>query len=182
MLDVARLSIRNEHIFISLNPNTFLDRILENLNGVAANQLMSVRCLVNLMVHNTGRQNILLQLEKIVKFLKNIQTGSINLQLAIATFYLNLSVAQVNEADKLRCLLIAEGVLDLLKWSADLETSYRSLQALGNLSCTTFGQMVYNQIMSAGYGMDKICDLATARHQIGFEKVNECANSLIAKF
>lgn len=182
VLDVARLSIRNEEIYNHLNPSSFLDNIIQNLNSTAANQLMSIRCITNLMRHETGRKNIFLRIEHIIEILKNIKEGSANLQIALATFYLNLSVAQVHVADQEKCRLIADGILELLKWSMDLEACYRSLQGLGNLSCTPYGQIANAQVISVDYVMDKIRELANTKHQNGFEKINECANSLIASF
>lgn len=182
VLDVARLAVRNEQIYIILNSSqNFVETLMKNLSSSAANQLMAVRGMANLMKHSSGRQDIYSRVQTIVDTLVDIKKGSPNLEIAIATLYLSLSVTQTQAADGECCRIVTEGILEFLKWCKDLEATYRALQALGNLTCTPFGSQTTAQIISVDYVMDKIREVANHRVN-GFEKLSDCANSLLLSF
>lgn len=101
-----------------------------------------------------------------------------SLQIAIASFYLNVSVLQTELADQEICRLMTEGLLGLLKWIGDLEAFYRSYQSLGNLTCTPYGQITSAQIISVDVVVDKLRGFMSAALPNGFEKVNEIARDL----
>ncbi|XP_055917691.1 phospholipase A-2-activating protein [Eupeodes corollae] len=183
VLDITRLAIRNEEIFNFLNSFKFLEIILPNLNTSAPNQLMIIRCLANMMNHRSGRQQVESCLEPTIEILKGIKSGSANLQIAIATFYLNATISQKQAtANNDMCRLITEGIIELLVWSNDLEACYRSIQAIGNLTTTTHAQLTSAQVISVDSVMDKIRTFADHPQVVGFEKLTAAAKALLAAF
>lgn len=145
-----------------------------------ANQLMAIRCVANMMAHGWGRGVIESRLADIFHKLNHIRAGSGNLQIAMATLYLHSSIAQLEFADQEMCRQITEGVLDLLRWTNDLEAIYRLWQALGNLTCTPHGAITSAQIMSVDAVVDRIRDTMSAVQPVGFEKMNDIARDLTA--
>jgi len=123
VLDILRLAVRNEPIFTVLNnSHNFLGIVIPQLTGSAANQLMVVRCLANSLSHTTGRQQVESHLPEIIELVGAIKSGSANLQIAVATFYLNLTIAQTMNVTKSEvCHMVTSGVVELLKWAKDLE-------------------------------------------------------------
>uniref|UniRef100_A0A1A9WEX5 Phospholipase A-2-activating protein n=1 Tax=Glossina brevipalpis TaxID=37001 RepID=A0A1A9WEX5_9MUSC len=183
VLDICRLALRTESIFIILKSLDFMDLILPHLSTSASNQLMIVRCFANMMNHMAGRQEIDALLPTLVNHINGIKTGSNNLQIAIATFYLNVTTTQtLGIANGDKCRVVAEGVIELLKWALDLEACYRSMQAIGNLTTTPFGQETLALVVSVDYVMDKIRELTNTPQTGTFVKVNSIGSALLAAF
>ncbi|XP_043643403.1 phospholipase A-2-activating protein [Drosophila teissieri] len=184
VLDILRLAVRNEPIFSMLNnSHNFLGTVIPQLTGSAANQLMVVRCLANSLSHATGRQQVLSRLPEIIDLVGAIKTGSANLQIAVATFYLNLTISQtLNVAKWEVCHAVTSGVVELLKWAKDLEACYRSMQAIGNLTTTPCGQETIAQVVSVDYVMDKLRELTNTPQDENFSKVNSVGKALLAAF
>ncbi|XP_016954998.1 phospholipase A-2-activating protein [Drosophila biarmipes] len=184
VLDILRLAVRNEPIFTVLNnSHNFLGIVIPQLSGSAANQLMVVRCLANSLSHTSGRQQVESHLAEIIDLVGAIKTGSANLQIAVATFYLNLTIAQtVNVTKSEVCHVVTSGVVELLKWAKDLEACYRSMQAIGNLTTTSCGQETIAQVVSVDYVMDKLRELTNTPQGENFSKVNSVGHALLAAF
>ncbi|KMY87437.1 phospholipase A-2-activating protein [Drosophila simulans] len=184
VLDILRLAVRNEAIFSVLNnSHNFLATVIPQLSGSGANQLMAVRCLANSMSHATGRQHVMSRLAEIIELVGAIKTGSANLQIAVATFYLNLTISQtLNAAKSEVCHMVTSGVVELLKWTMDLEACYRSMQAIGNLTTTSCGQETIAQVVSVDYVMDKLRKLTSTPQDKNFSKVNSVGQALLAVF
>jgi len=112
-----------------------------------------------------------------------IKSGSANLQIAVATFYLNLTIAQTVSVTKSEvCHMVTSGVVELLKWAKDLEACYRSMQAIGNLTTTSCGQETIAQVVSVDYVMDKLRELTNTPQGENFSKVNSAGQALLAAF
>ncbi|XP_022227828.1 phospholipase A-2-activating protein [Drosophila obscura] len=184
VIDILRLAVRNEAIFSVLsNSHDFLSIVLPQLGGAAANQLMVIRCLANSLTHHTGRQQVESQLPKIIELISGIRAGSANLQIAMATFYLNLTISQTQGVAKSDiCYMVTTGVVELLKWAKDLEACYRSMQAIGNLTTTPCGQETIAQVISVDYVMDKLRELTNTPQGENFSKVNSVGQALLAAF
>lgn len=166
-----------------LNSFNFLDAILPKISSSVPNQLMIVRCLANMMIHEVGRQQIEKRLTTLVEQIIAIKSGSANLQIAIATFYLNLTISQtLSLANGDKCRILTEGVIELLKWAVDLEACYRSMQAIGNLVTTPFGQETVAQVISVDYVMDKIRELTNTPQTGALAKLNAAGTELLASF
>lgn len=80
VLDITRLAVREQTVCSLLGSFDFISLIIENVNLPPANQLMSIRCLVNMMNHGWGRGLIESRLMELVAALQNIKKGSVNLQ------------------------------------------------------------------------------------------------------
>ncbi|TDG43818.1 hypothetical protein AWZ03_009768 [Drosophila navojoa] len=184
VLDVVRLAVRHEAIFSLLhNSHNFLSSVIPQLSGAAANQLMVCRCLANALTHRSGRQQLETQLPHIVELVSCIRAGSPNLQIAIATFYLNLTISQtLSVAQSEVCHVATSGLLELLKWAKDLEAWYRAMQAIGNLTTTPCSQEVIALVVSVDHVMDKLRELTNTPQDENFAKVNMVGQALLAVF
>lgn len=183
VIDIVRLAVRSESVFAVLNSMNFLDALLAHMTTSAPNQLMIIRCLANIMKHEAGRQEVDKRLAHLIKRINGIRTGSNNLQIAIATFYLNLTTTQAKSiASGAKCIRITEGLIEFLKWAIDLEACYRSMQAIGNLTTTPFGQETSALIISVDYVMDKLRELTNTPQTGVFVKINSAGKALLASF
>ncbi|XP_037958442.1 phospholipase A-2-activating protein-like [Teleopsis dalmanni] len=183
VLDLTRLAVQDERIFAILNDYGFLDKILPYLKSSAPNQLMILRCLANMMCHKSGRQQIEHHLYTLLSRIKEIKSGSSNLQIAISTFYLNLTVTQTNGlAKNEQCQFINEGLIEFFKWATDLEACYRGIQAIGNLITTPIGQQIVAVVISTDFLTDKIREFANAPKTGEYAKIHSAASALLASF
>ncbi|XP_075153126.1 phospholipase A2 activator protein [Haematobia irritans] len=183
VIDIVRLAVRNESIFSILNTSNFLDSLLKHITTSAPNQLMIIRTLANSMKHAAGRQQIDVRLAPLVEHINSIKTGSNNLQIAIATFYLNQTVTQTTSlANGDKCRILTEGLIEFLKWATDLEACYRCIQALGNMTTTPFGQETSALVISVDYVMDKLRELTNTPHVEVYAKINKAGSALLAAF
>lgn len=69
-------------------------------------------------------------------------------------------------------------MLDFLLWANDFESIYRSYQGLGNLSCTSSGEITLVQISSVSSVAEKIKLNSLDNFQPEYQKLNLCAKSL----
>lgn len=178
MLDIVRLAVRDQTVCTKLASSDFLNLLIENMGNGPANQLMAIRCFANMMSHGWGRGIIETRLRDIFTKLNRIMSGSANLQIAIATLYLNVTITQLEFADQEICRQATESLLEFLRWGSDLEAFYRAYQALGNLTCTQHGAITSAQIVSVDQVIDRIRDNMSATQPNGFEKINELARDL----
>lgn len=183
VIDIVRLAVRSESIFTLLNATNFLDHLLPHMTTSLPNQLMIIRCLANSMQHAAGRQQIDARLVSLVEHINNIKTGSINLQIAIASFYLNQTITQTTGlANGDKCRILTEGIIEFLKWATDLEACYRSMQALGNMTTTPFGPETSALVISVDYVMDKLREMTNTPQAGAFAKINTVGKALLAAF
>lgn len=180
ILDVARLAVRDQGVCTKLANASFLQLIVDNINHGPANQLMAVRCICNMMSHGWGRGIVEDRLGDIFDKLNQSTSGSANLQIAIASLFLNVSATQLTVADQEVCRLTTEGLLDFLRWAGEAEAFYRAYQALGNLTCTPYGAISSAQIVSVDQVIDRLRDHMSATQAPGMEKLNDLARELTA--
>jgi len=176
------LAVRDESFFKFFNENRFLDCILPHIKSSAGNQLMIIRCLTNMMVHRSGRIQVITILPELIDDINDIKSGSNNLQIAIASFFLNVTIMQTSKAQEKICHLVTEGVIELMKWALDLEALYRCMQALGNLTTTPFGQKTSAAVISVDFVMDKIREVTSTPQTGNLAKLNTIGKQLIASF
>lgn len=132
------------------------------------------------MSHGWGRGIVEDRLAKIFNKLNQSTSGSGNLQIAIASLFLNVSATQLQVADQEVCRLTTEALLDFLRWAGDAEAFYRAYQALGNLTCTPYGAITSAQIISVDRVADRLRDHMSATQAPGMEKLNDLARQLTA--
>lgn len=147
VLDVMRLSVRNAEFCTKVGTSELLEFIVLRILTNAANQLMSIRALCNLMTHKIGRDLIDKKLNDIMTLIGSIQQGTPNLQNAIATFYLSQSIAQKELPSDDLCRMICIEIVQFLEWTSDPEATYRAYLALGNL--VAFNSQESTQILKA---------------------------------
>lgn len=180
VLDVARLAVRDQTVCSKLANDAFLNLIIESLGHGPANRLMAVRCVCNMMSHGWGRGIVETRLGEIITKLNRSMSGSANLQIAIATLFLNVTITQLTLADQEVCRQTTEGLLELLRWAAEPEAFYRAYQALGNLTCTPHGAITSAQIVSVDEVIDRLRDHMSSTQAPGMEKLNDLARDLTA--
>lgn len=119
----------------------------EHINSSVANKLMIIRCLINMMHHQTGKQDLIQNFGFVNDIIKNnFQDGNPNMQVAFATLYFNFSVLFL-ESNEPNGTKILEGTEKLLSWINDEAAILRCLQALGNLLCCS-DKLLYSKMLS----------------------------------
>lgn len=186
VLDILRLAVRNPAVCDRLLADNdaahtnLLGQVIENIAHGPANQLMAIRCCANMLSHPVGRLNVGARLADIIARMNRIMSGSANLQIAIASLYLNVSVAQLELADAEVCRQLTEALLEFLRWTHEPEAFYRAYQALGNLTCTPSGAVTSAQIVSVDEVIDRLRDHMSRVQPAGMERLNEVARDLTA--
>lgn len=180
VLDIVRLIVCDQIVCSKLISQEFLNLIIQNINVPPANQLMSIRALSNMLSHGFGRGLIETCLANVLVAISGTKKGSANLQIAISTLLLNLTVAQINCADENQCQQITESIIDFLIWNADPEALYRSYRAIGNLLCTPHAPTISAQLISTDQVMEALRNNMSAQQQYGFEQINEIAQDVVS--
>lgn len=173
------MAVCDANVCANLITKDTLNLIIQNISVPPANQLMSIRTLLNMLSHGYGRGLIESCLTNILIAISATKKGSANLQIAISTMLLNLTIVQTNYADETQCQRISESVIDFLLWNADLEALYRSYRAIGNLLCTPHAPKISAQLISADQIMDALRSNMSAQQSSGFEKINEIAQEIV---
>lgn len=173
------MAVRDGNACTQLVTPETLNLVVQNVGiEMLGNQLMSLRCLSNMLAHVLGRDLIDTFLPNVLVAISTTKGGSANLQTAIATLLLNLTIVQLTKADKTQCLQIAETIIDFLLWSNDPEALYRCYAAFGNLLSTPHQQEIAAQIVSTDQIMDGLRTQAFAS-KAGAERIAEVANDII---
>lgn len=179
VLDVLRMAVRDGNACTELVTPETLNLVVQNVGSeMLGNQLMSLRCLSNMLAHVLGRDLIDTFLPNVLVAISTTKGGSANLQTAIATLLLNLTIVQLTKADKTQCLQIAETIIDFLLWGNDPEALYRCYVAFGNLLSTPHNQEIAAQIVSTDQIMDGLRTQAFAS-KAATERIAEVANDII---
>uniref|UniRef100_U5EYL3 Putative phospholipase a2-activating protein n=1 Tax=Corethrella appendiculata TaxID=1370023 RepID=U5EYL3_9DIPT len=177
ILDMTRLIVKDPTVCEELLENNFIDTIIDSINSLPPNQLMSIRCLVNILASKSdeSRSIIVNNLRKIFDKLQNISSGTANLQIAIGTFFLNLTIVETLAAFD----LFIENWIIFFLWATDNEAIYRSFQALGNvLTKSKDSKFIVAKLKARSEVVDKILYYISNEMPGGFAKLNECANYL----
>lgn len=157
-----------------------LNVIIQNISIPPANQLMAVRILSNALCHEYGRALIENQMANVLVAISSTKNGSANLQIAIATLLLNLTIVEKNSStDLVKCQNITEAIIDFLLWNTDPEALYRSYRAIGNLLSTPNANLISAQLISTDKIMNALRSNMSAQQQHGYEKINEIAREVV---
>lgn len=179
VLDIVRLAVLDPNTCTNLVTPEILNFIVQNCKTGAANQLMSLRCLSNMLKHGYGRGLIETVLSNILVAISATKKGTSNLQMAIATTLLNLSVGQLKRPNEQSCHQITETLIDFLLWASDPESLYRCYRSLGNLLSTQFGPSVSAQIISTDEVTEALRDNVKAPQSYEFDKINQIAQEIM---
>lgn len=150
-LDILRLIIYKEQLYNMLKKVVSLEELFrkfsEHIKSSTANKLMIIRCLINMMYHQTGKQDLVQKFGFVIDIIRdNFQDGNPNMQVAYSTLYYNFSVLflEFNEPNGNKIL---EGTEKLLNWITDESAIFRCLQTLQNLLCCP-DKLVYSKMLS----------------------------------
>lgn len=180
MLDILRLAVCNASFCSKLVTQEVLNLIIQNISIPPANQLMSVRILSNILCHEYGRALIENHLANVLVAISSTKCGSANLQIAIATLLLNLTIVEKNDStDQTKCQQITETIINFLSWNNDPEALYRSYRAIGNLLCTPNANIISAMLISTDQIMDALRNNMSTQQQYGYEKINEIARDVV---
>lgn len=178
VLDVIRLAVRNEDFCIMLDGNKLTDYIIQRLNTTPANQLMNIRALSNMLLHELGKNLVNCKLNDICNMISSISQGTANLQNAIASFFLNESIVQKEMKSDDACIILAIGAVRVSEWISDAEAIFRLYQALGNL-ITYNSQAVLSIIKAADNLKSSLKQNQTSTSQKIVEISTELADKLM---
>lgn len=153
--------------------------IIQNIGVPPANQLMSIRTVLNMLSNGYGRGLVESCLTNMLVAINATKSGSVNLQIAISTLLLNLTIVQVNYADQTQCQLITESIINFLLWNVDVESLYRTYRAIGNLLCTSHAPTISAQLISMDQIMDGLRNNMSAPQPAGYEKINEISQEIV---
>lgn len=173
------MAVCDPNVCAKLITPDILNLIIQNISVPPANQLMSIRILSNMLSTGFGRGFIESCLTNVLVAISTTKNGSTNLQVAISTLLLHLTILQANYADQTQCEHIAESLIDFLLWITDPESVYRSYRAIGNLLCTPHTATISAQLVSTDQIMDGLRNNMSAPQQTGFEKINEIAQEIV---
>lgn len=173
------MAVCDPNVCAKLITQDTLQSIIECIGVPPANQLMSIRILLNMLSNGYGRGLLESCLKNILAAINATKKGSVNLQIAISTFLLNLTILQVNYADQTQCQIITESIINFLLWSNDLESLYRTYRAIGNLLCTNHSSTISAQLISMDQIMDGLRNNMSAQQPAGFEKINEISQEIV---
>lgn len=179
VLDILRMAVCDPNVCAKLIVQDALNLIIQNINVPPANQLMSIRIILNMLSHGYGRGLIESCMTNILTAINTTKKGSANLQVAISTMLLNLTIVQGNYADQTQCQHIAESTINFLHWNSDPESLYRSYRAIGNLLSTPHASIVSAQLISTDQIMDGLRTNMSSQQPCGFEKINEIAQEIV---
>ncbi|XP_052870193.1 phospholipase A-2-activating protein [Anopheles cruzii] len=180
IMDITRLVVREPRACQELFDSAFIGVFLQHTNHLPANQLMAARCFTNMIPHQVGRNLVVENLRAIVDRLAKIRAGSNNLQIALASFYLNLSMTQLEKLSSVEfCKVLASTVAELLGWLTDHEATYRCYQALGNLlSLQGTGTGGITEVLKSNSALTDRILLNISSELPNFGKLNDCASYL----
>lgn len=184
VIDIVRLSVRKDNIFeMMLEKLNFLEVLMPEINTTAANQLMLFRCFTNMISHDAGRQQLDKYFSILIENICKIKTGNNNMQMAIASFLLNVTITELAKTKEAICRNTTETLIEFLQWVTDMEATYRAMQAIGNLMATTYAQEVIALIISAEFLIEKIRKLTELTPKTDeLAKVNAISSALLSSF
>lgn len=142
VLDFVRMAVLIpkicEHLCTDSFAASFLDTLLNSATNATStpNQYLSLRCLSNLFKHTSGQEFIKAYDQAILAKVNNcLQSGNKNVQVALATLYMNFSVflgKRPNEEIGLATDLALNSI-QMLQHQFDPEAQFRALVTLGTL-------------------------------------------------
>ncbi|XP_075234565.1 phospholipase A2 activator protein isoform X2 [Lycorma delicatula] len=142
VLDVLRLAIRNSEVNASLCGGSSGELILKTLKqhldptALPANQMLATRTLSNMLLHPTGESLLLDNRQPLLEILTSLLSSSMpnkQLQIALTTILLNLSIVFINKKDYSSQQSIVNLLNKVLPTCSDAEAQLRGLVALGTL-------------------------------------------------
>ncbi|XP_050681679.1 phospholipase A-2-activating protein [Leptidea sinapis] len=183
VLDITRLAVRNKDIngqmFDTTYGPTFIKYILSLLvpDSLPANQMLSMRVLVNAFSDLPGEMLVLAARESVMNSIICLPQLSNNAQIAATSLLLNLSVALAQQPDSVD---LADCVINLLNRITDKEAYFRGLIALGTLLAESPSKLVIQtKIVSNPHLHNKLKTDSATVADTHFAKITSCSQQIM---
>lgn len=126
-----------------------------------------------MMNHGWGRGLIELKINEVSNIISQVSKGTVNLQIAISTFYLNATISQHTLPSDEICTTLVINLIKLFSWISDEEAAFRACLALGNL--VKFNGPNVSPIIKS---VDEFLDKLKGSKMSGMGKLSEIATEL----
>lgn len=183
VLDIVRLLLRKESLCSKIANFELLDKISQclGLDNPLANKIMASRCLSNLITNSWGRGLFEAKFENLCYAVASIKAGNVSLQNAIATFYFNLSITQVETAVAKKSIIITKCISDFLCWAEQVDGILRAYEALGNLTTIIYKDDVSKVVKEHALLLELIMNHAKCTENDPHFQLRNVAKFLISK-
>jgi len=181
VLDITRLLVRDLKMCTLVGNFELLEVAVKNVEpgNPVANKIMATRCLSNMITNEWGRGLFEAKYEMLIDAVKALKNGNVSLQNAIATFYFNISVSQVEVAIEDKSKMLTEAVIEFLIWADQLDAQLRAYQALGNVLTTAYKSYSVALIVSSEDLIEKLKKHAEGQGTEGYDMVKDTAQALL---
>lgn len=142
VIDIVRLSLRNEvnsSLICTKDSGKIVDLCLRYLSSqnTTNNIMVSLRALANLFLHEIGVSLVEAHKMNILEAITGVSNSNKNIQIAIATCLLNMTILSLNKNDEILILALSSVLSDVFISTDDVESNFRSLVAVGTLLSTS---------------------------------------------
>ncbi|CAG4977521.1 unnamed protein product [Colias eurytheme] len=182
VLDVTRLAVRNKDIngliFDTSYGPTFVQYLLTLLSpdNIPANQMLSMRVLVNAFSDLPGEMLVLAACESVVHAIICLPQMNNNAQIAASSLVLNLSVALAQQSDTVE---LADCIIHLLNRITDKEAFFRGLVALGTLLAESPNKVMIQTKIVSNPQLHNRLKAESSTVDPNFKKINTCALQIL---
>ncbi|KAJ9583075.1 hypothetical protein L9F63_022581 [Diploptera punctata] len=188
VLDVTRLAVRNAAINSDLCSGRMGDMLIDHLqrflqpDSLAANQMLSVRTLCNMLTHPDGEALALKHKDYLLSILlTSAPSPNKHMQVALSTLLLNLAVAFNRMQDTIGRTQAVEAATVVLPRLSDSEALFRALVALGTLvwdAETIQDKSELIGIVNSSKELSSLLEKLSAGSSM--DKVTQCASQVCA--
>lgn len=142
VIDIVRLALRNEvnsSLICTKDNGKIVELCLRYLSSqnTTNNMLVSLRALANLFQHDIGASLIETNKMNILEAITGVSNSNKNIQIAIATCLLNMTILSLSKNDEILILALSSVLSDVFISTDDVESNFRSLVAVGTLLSTS---------------------------------------------
>ncbi|XP_039749318.1 phospholipase A-2-activating protein [Pararge aegeria] len=182
VLDITRLAVRNKEIngqiFDNHHGPNFVKYLLTLLtpDNLPANQMLTMRVLVNAFSDLPGEMLVLAARESVVHAIISLTQLNNNTQIAAASLLLNLSVALAQQTDNSE---LVEGIVDLLTKITDNEAYFRGLVALGTLLAESPNKLVIQTKIVTNVKLHNRLKSDSSEVNPSFKKICVCSQQIL---
>lgn len=179
VLDIIRLALLKETTCRQIFDNDLVEKLLYHFadSQRVATQLMATRAFANVFKHEHGRTALGKYLNLVLTKIPTTETKNANLQIALATLLLNLTIK--NYATISSEVLVSR-IVSLFECLSDLEAVFRLLTAVGNLVAQQ-KTVIIQQFKNTAKFMDRLQKYRLDGVPEHFVKINEIANDLVSQ-
>ncbi|CAH2235111.1 jg7520 [Pararge aegeria aegeria] len=145
-------------------------------DNLPANQMLTMRVLVNAFSDLPGEMLVLAARESVVHAIISLTQLNNNTQIAAASLLLNLSVALAQQTDNSE---LVEGIVDLLTKITDNEAYFRGLVALGTLLAESPNKLVIQTKIVTNVKLHNRLKSDSSEVNPSFKKICVCSQQIL---